>query len=755
MPRAAAKKRNEKKPPVVERLNELLKCDNDQLLRTVGTSWRLGDGEVADLQKHIDILEAWTARMDRELVSGQHQAVHALAMVGMPLLSAFAGPAVLETNVPASFEKWCNKHVSCKETTGTAEGLAYADILSLLVELLQVTEIAEDMHLKVNDVLYRVLCSKTTSRVINAQRNAAECLLGATLALPGSSEKQNVDIEKILNVYGRTTDLPLKETLTCFLRSVLFSSRFAHLLSSSDKKTATEFFKKKILGGDAKLLASFMASAKSEMGYVNFALELNTRSRDMKLGTGLFNVLRCSEWSSAGAICKAADHKSALTESKCLHVYASPSYFTYQLPEEQSWQNVPYASIEDLRMPKEDGRVRVKVGLATGAVLSFTPAAETDEDVKDAQQWVTYVGKCADACDEESPTKSARASSLASRLHLADNDGDSTQMGKPASHPPPATKAPSEKPKEMQPTSGNQNSTKPAKRAFSPSTSPMNFAADDDLLNNTGAQKRPFPSGPSKLGASDLFDLESPSPRRFTSAKRAKQGDGSRIPRGGAVNEQPKLVFPVGVKTTVRPSGGKWEPPETLLLGKAWLEEGDSSDEEDAELELEQMQRAVCESMGDKKEEAAQAEINAVVIDVQAAVDACKKNEFDNPRETLCAQLDSLKEQVRMEEEALPETKAKEKQLTRDVKALHVKFIQQARVAKKEYGDLRADLDDVSPAAHELSEQILSNIDTMVSRGFEVLQKKWKKKQDKSEAAFKMFNVITTQFAAGTGMQRV
>eukprot|EP01064_Diplonema_japonicum_P002530 TRINITY_DN1160_c0_g1_i1.p1 TRINITY_DN1160_c0_g1~~TRINITY_DN1160_c0_g1_i1.p1 ORF type:complete len:662 (+),score=155.71 TRINITY_DN1160_c0_g1_i1:83-1987(+) len=245
----------------------------------------------------------------------------------------------------------------------------------------------------------------------------------------------------------------------------------------------------------------------------------------------------------------------------------------------------------------------------------------------------------------------------------------------------------------------------------------------------------PPPSVGNKRKSDLLFDLDgmSPSPKKASGTKRTKRS----------------IISPSVEHDRKNAIGGKWEAPDSLLLGKSWFAEDQSSDEEDAEFEMQQMERALTQTL-EKREEQSLNEMHELQREVQQLVDHVKKTEIVEKRQELLEKLKHMERDIRRGEETfLSDIGHKEKALTKDVTAFHKKFRQDVKVANGQLRDLLTDLDNIMPNSKEYNEMFDASAQTIVKKGSDYLQKKLKKKQNKTDAVMKMFSMITQGFSQG------
>ena len=231
------------------------------------------------------------------------------------------------------------------------------------------------------------------------------------------------------------------------------------------------------------------------------------------------------------------------------------------------------------------------------------------------------------------------------------------------------------------------------------------------------------------------MELESPFKEDTHVQKRQKSV--VRIPTESLLRE------PSRIRQSYKPLSEKWEPPQDLFRGKDWIDSDD--DEDDQEEEMEKMQ-LVLSSCLDKKEKAQIQELEEVSKEVHHLVNR-HKEELETERSELSGFLTRLEEDIKRQETTAHETHIREKKITKDVMALHGQFVQTVRIAKREFQEINADLDDILPCNEDLNTQIMKQIESMTQRGLSVLQKKAKKRGKKSETVMKMFSMITQEFA--------
>eukprot|EP01060_Flectonema_neradi_P031145 TRINITY_DN4653_c1_g1_i1.p1 TRINITY_DN4653_c1_g1~~TRINITY_DN4653_c1_g1_i1.p1 ORF type:complete len:625 (+),score=151.71 TRINITY_DN4653_c1_g1_i1:47-1876(+) len=228
--------------------------------------------------------------------------------------------------------------------------------------------------------------------------------------------------------------------------------------------------------------------------------------------------------------------------------------------------------------------------------------------------------------------------------------------------------------------------------------------------------------------------------------KDVQSDDDYHVKRQKSMNRLPTeslMREPSRMRPSYKPLAEKWVPPEDLFLGKEWM---DSEDEEDDQQEMEKMQM-VLSSCLEKKEKAQIQELEEVSKEIQHMTDRHIK-EQEVEMEELSSILKKLEEDVRRQETMAQETSVGEKKITRDVMSVHSQFVQTVRIAKREFQEISADLDDILPCNEDLNNQIMNQIDTMTKRGLALLQKKAKKRSKKSDTVMKMFGLITQEFSA-------
>eukprot|EP01061_Rhynchopus_euleeides_P009410 TRINITY_DN18586_c0_g1_i1.p1 TRINITY_DN18586_c0_g1~~TRINITY_DN18586_c0_g1_i1.p1 ORF type:complete len:674 (+),score=289.23 TRINITY_DN18586_c0_g1_i1:47-2023(+) len=267
-----------------------------------------------------------------------------------------------------------------------------------------------------------------------------------------------------------------------------------------------------------------------------------------------------------------------------------------------------------------------------------------------------------------------------------------------------------------------------------PKSSPAMTASVPPATTRVSGAKRPF------LGSS-LFDGIGDSPP--SPAKRAKQS----ARKDTTVPADFKIRIPTDRDLGLKEVASGWEAPESLLIDSAWMQDDDSSDDEEAEME--RMKHHLAETMSRQREadQKTSEEVEGIEHEVMNHLQAQMKARITEPSEEFMTALVQIKDSVNEVSAAVSEDQTRERKLTSDVVAAHGKFGQKARAVRQSIAELQAEINDVVPSNDQLMEQMDTTIETLVQKGFDVLHKKVKKKKSKSEAVVKMFHMITHEFS--------
>eukprot|EP00754_Rhynchopus_humris_P033783 Rhum_TRINITY_DN15480_c1_g2::Rhum_TRINITY_DN15480_c1_g2_i1::g.158860::m.158860 len=419
-----------------------------------------------------------------------------------------------------------------------------------------------------------------------------------------------------------------------------------------------------------------------------------------------FLTLCCDKVTIDGVAHAARDYEQSLSDSKTIHIYAHPTYLTFQVPDAPAWVDVHHSSIASADYKTSTHTVTVK--LTNGSDMAFVA-----HDPIDAKAWYRSLSRALKGHPAEPP-----AAAPAARAAL--------------------------------PAAAAKDAPSPLQFNFDTSSTAVDAAkAPLPPANGAGGTKR----AASQAWLFDGADAISPSPSRRVlggggASKRARR-EHSTLPVPGRLRVSVDREVAAGgdAMPELRPLGTKWVPPESLLMGSSWMD--DESSDDDDEKQLDHLKRTFAESMkeSDAADPTCQEDLHELLRAVQDTVDSTKRTRLDAEREDFIEAVLELKEEARAEVDKVPAARAREKALTTEVQQVHKECVHKGRHATKEVAEMLGQIDDMAAHNHEMNEQIVRAINTLMEKGFDVLKRKEKKKSKKAEAVVKMFSMITQEFS--------
>ena len=681
MGKSKAKKAAAKKaaaPSGAERAHALFQMSAAELVAE-GKRGFFTEADAAGVTASPVLLEAWVGRLTRAIEGGEDSdsgndeaagaaMVEVLGQLGSSLLALYTPQAIADTNVPATLAKHVKGFARRRTTTGPAVVTA---VLAVLTDLLEDSDLGTQWFPKLKDPLFTLMCKDDNDMVVmKMRRHAADCFVAG--ALHTRENKGMVDHDRVVDLFTNVHDLPMKETLVILIRKCIMN---VALPSVAERAARTK------LRGQIPteaLYKQLLHSGRSDFGGMEFAIAYN------EAVGARFLTLCCDKVTIDGVAHAARDYEQSLSDSKAIHIYAHPTYLTFQVPDASAWVDVHHTSIASADYKASAHTVTVK--LTNGSEMAFVA-----HDAIDAKAWYRSLSRAL--------------------------------KGHPADFPPAAAAAPA---------------TRAALPAATKDSSPLRFNFD---TNSTAvdAAKAPLPpangAGGTKRAASQAWlfdgaDATSPSPSRRVlggggASKRARR-EHSTLPVPGRLRVSVDREVAAGGDAVpeLRPLGTKWVPPESLLMGSSWMD--DESSDDDDEKQLDHLKRTFAESMkeSDTSDPTCQEDLYELQRAVQDTVDSTKRTRLDAEREDFIEAVLELKEEARAEVDKVPAARAREKALTTEVQQVHKECVHKGRHATKEVAAVLGQIDDMAAHNHEMNEQIVRAINTLMAKGFDVLKRK-------------------------------
>ena len=667
----------------------------------------------AELATQPELLEAWSSRVSRVLADESYSLVEPLLSLGDGLLALFEASDVCETNVMPSFAKWLTQFNSKKFAKNLKDDVALTavySVLRVLAEQLETPEFATAFDKIHANLLALVRFGVEGSGIMSVRvgRVAMEALLAGALC---GENKFSLDHMKIVELLPQMTDLPMLETLVVVIRKCIVNVSDSKRI---DRDARTKF-RSYIPTED--LYNQFLHSGKTESGAVNWAIAYNSLAPK-------FHVLHCT----------ACTFEGTQYNDTTIYLHTTSMTFNPAGTDVGAWIDLSYDDFKDIK--SSGSKIVITVSGCEVAIMCKNSPARRVWYKKLAEH---TGGMVDDDEPEDEPEAPRRGKSTATNVKAK-----SKSLAPPSSPPlPPAS----------------------ISRARSQAAKNLLLGRSEPRVKSSPitATKRTFPQ------LSLFSDMETSSAEE-PPKKRRKREELTLLPQSLRIGSTPTKDMERTAPNMREPST-KWEAPESLLMGSNWMNDEESSDDEE---EIEKMKQHFAESIAKDQKTDPTDELKEMMNDVQHVVNETKRTRIDTPREEFFQSLQSMKENLGSADRQLKDMQGGEKALTKSVQTAHTAFLHKRKLVRQELQQLDQDNSEVMSNNDHLMQQMNETIQTLVTKGFDVLKKKvwfyvlnngkkmeWfikiriknktkiqvKKKKNKADAVVNMFSMIAHEFA--------